>query len=233
MEIRSCRASDTVIKRFDNVKFTKEDAHKPTDQRTIEFNEFRKQNRGMLKILGDWSMNHIWDKRQELILSGKCSYRELGDLVIRRFYEFAGVEFPSWLGEWIKDLTLEELEINEKDVIIGIFRELTHRSLSQARGAGLIDPKDDSYYQTTEMRVIKCLQNELWSFVRKGYHDKYLIDNSILSLFKDRLPELTLKKLGEIMNIEYWRNRNGMRLRCTQAELSKFIVGEIDESEDI
>jgi hypothetical protein len=86
-------ASDTIIKRFDNVKFTKEDAHKPTDQRTIEFNEFRKQNRGKLKILGDWSMNYIWDNRQELILSGKYSYRELGDLVIRRFYEFAGVEF--------------------------------------------------------------------------------------------------------------------------------------------
>jgi hypothetical protein len=68
--------------------------------------------------------------------------------------------------------------------------------------AGLIDPNDDGYYQTTEMRVTKCLQNELWSFVRKGYHDKYLIDNSILDLFKDRLPELTLKKLGEIMNIE-------------------------------
>jgi hypothetical protein len=81
------------------------------------------------------------------------------------------------------------------------------------------------------MRVIKCLQSELWSFVRKGYHDKYLIDNSILDLFKDRLPELTLKKL-EIMNIEYRRNRNGIRLRCTEAELSEFIVGEIDESED-
>jgi hypothetical protein len=83
------------------------------------------------------------------------------------------------------------------------------------------------------MRVIKCLEYELWSFVRKGYIDKYLIDNSILVLFKDRLPELTLKKLGEIMNIEYWRNRNGIRLRCTQAELSKFIVGEIDESGDL
>jgi hypothetical protein len=146
---------------------------------------------------------------------------------------YLSVEFPSWLSEWIKDLTLEELEINEKDVIIGIFREFTHKSLSQGRSAGLIDLKDGGYYQTTEMRVIKCLENELWSFVRKGYNGKYLIDNSILDLFKDRLPELTLKKLGEIMNIEYWRNRNGIRLRCTQAELLKFIVGEIDESEDI
>lgn len=60
-----------------------------------------------------------------------------------------------------------------------------------------------------------------------------MIDNSILDLFKDRLPELTLKKLGEIMNIEYWRNRNGIRLRCTEAELLKFVDGKIDESDDI
>jgi hypothetical protein len=178
-------------------------------------------------------MNYIWDNRQELILSGKYSYRELGDLVIKRFYEFAGVEFPTWLGEWIKDLTLEELEIDEKDVIIGILREFTHKSLSQARSAGLIDPNDDGYYKTTEMRVRTCLENELWSFVREGYHDKYLIDSSILGLFKNRLPtELTLKKLGEIMNIEYWRNKKGIRLRCTQQELSEFIGGKIDESED-
>ena len=140
------------------------------------------------------------------------------DLVIRRFYEFAGVEFPSWLGEWIKDLTLEELEIDEKDVIRGIFRELTHKSQSQARSAGLIYPNDGGYYQTPEMRVTKCLENELWSFIRKGYHDKYSIDNSILNLFRDKLPELTLKKLSEIMNIEYRRNSHGIRLRCTQAD---------------
>lgn len=225
---------DTVIKRFDNVKFTKEDAHTEDDPKTIEFNKLRKNNRGTPKILGDWTMNYIWDNRQELILSGKYNTRQLGDLVIRKFYEFAGVDFPGWLGKWIVDLSLEELEIDETDVIRSILRELTHRSLQQGRSAHLItvNTEGEGVYQNMSMRVETCLNSELWSFVRKGNSGNYWIDNSILGLFKDRIPELSLKKLGEIMGITYRHTENGWRLKCTQAGIIDFIVGEVNEQEN-
>jgi hypothetical protein len=223
---------DTVIKRFDNIKLSKEDRHLKDDPRTKQFEKFRDDNHGIPTILGDWTMNYIWDNREELILSGKYDSRQIGDLVIKKFYEFAGVEFPKWLDKWIIDLSLEELEINESYVVRGILREHTHKSLQQGRSAHLIESGEDGYYKTVEMRVGICLDNELWSFVKKGVSGNYSIDTSILELFKDRLPEMTLIKLGQLMKVTHKHTNKGSRLRCTRAEIQNFIVGEETEALD-
>ena len=79
-----------------------------------------------------------------------------------------------------------------------------------------------------EQRISLCLENDLWSWIRKTKEEgKYYIDGSILELFANRLPDLTLKKLGEKMNVRYSQDTYGKRvLICSKAEITKFITGE-------
>ena len=62
---------------------------------------YMQNRRHDLRILGDWTINYVWDNRHELLLSKKYDAYQLMDIVIRKFYEFAGIEFPEWLGRWI------------------------------------------------------------------------------------------------------------------------------------
>ncbi len=223
--------SDTVIKRFYNVKFSKEDAHNRADKRTKDFIEFVERSYGIDRILGDWTVNYIWDNRQELILSKKYDTRQLGEIVIKAFYKFAGIEFPKWLDKWIVDSSLEEMDIDQSDIIRSVLYGHVHDSLREARGLGLIKVDFYGTAETLEIpftqRVTMCLQKDLWSFIRKGNNDSYWIDNSILELFKDKIPDLTLKKLGEIMGILDYRHTNkGWRLKTTIWEILSFIASD-------
>jgi hypothetical protein len=47
---------------------------------------------------------------------------------------------------------------------------------------------------------------------RQREEGKYYIDGSILENFSHRLPELTLKKLGEKMNVRYFQDTYGRRV---------------------
>jgi hypothetical protein len=60
-----------------------------------------------------------------------------------------------------------------------------------------------------------------YKIVRNGY-----LDGSILELFANRLPDLTLKKLGEKMNVRFSHDTYGrLVLICSTAERIKFITG--------
>ena len=84
-----------------------------------------------LRILGDWTINYVWDNRHELLLSKKYDAYQLMDIVIRKFYEFAGVEFPEWLGRWITETSLEELDVDEEGIIRAILFNRIHEVLRQ------------------------------------------------------------------------------------------------------
>lgn len=219
---------DTIIKRFNNIRFSQEDRHEPDSARTKEFNEFKKLHAGLDKILGDWTMNYIWNNRRELILSKKYDSRQLGEIVIKKFFEFAGRPIPEWLTLWITDTALEELDVDESDIIRAVLYDYVHKSMQQGRSAHIIkvDPEDEELYVNMEMRVNQCLDNTLWSFIRKGNYGSYWIDSSILGLFKERLPDLTLKKLGEkIPGATYKHTMKGWRLQCSRGDIVDFIVG--------
>ena len=51
---------------------------------------------------------------------------------------------------------------------------------------------------TLEQRISLCRDNDLWSWTRRTKEgEKFYIDGSVLELFSHRLPDLTLKKLGD------------------------------------
>jgi hypothetical protein len=79
-----------------------------------------------------------------------------------------------------------------------------------------------------ETRISACLDNNLLSFIKKVKSDNgidvYHIDSSILMLFENRLPDLTLKRLGEKMGFEYKHTMYGSVLRCTKEQIWKFLL---------
>ena len=100
-----------LLKRLHVVRFSQEDRHESKDPRTKEYSDFMKSNRRLLKILGDWTINFNLYNRHELLLSQKYDTYQISDIVLRKFYEFAGVPFPEWLTKWVTDTSLEELDI--------------------------------------------------------------------------------------------------------------------------
>jgi hypothetical protein len=98
-----------------------------------------------------------------------------------------------------------------------------------------------------EQRIETILNREYCSWIRKGIKriligkhpdgspnfkeestSGYYIDTSVVEIFRQRLPDLTFKKLGEVMSIQITKDKNGnWVLKCTQQELIDFIHGGI------
>lgn len=214
-----------ILKRLHVVRFSEEDRHEADDPRTQEFNTLLSENRHKLKILGDWTVRYILENKDELLLSRKYSCYDIGRIAVEKFYEFAGVEIPEWLTKWITDTSLIELDVDEESIIRSILFDNTHKTLQN--NARLLETENLGQI-TLEQRISLCLNNDLWSWVRKTKEKgKFYIDGSILELFANRLPDLTLKKLGEKMNVRYSQDTYGRRvLICSTAEIIKFITGE-------
>ena len=214
-----------ILKRLHVVRFSEEDRHEADDPRTQEFNRLLSENRHKLKILGDWTVRYILENKDELLLSRKYSCYDIGRIAVEKFYEFAGVEVPEWLTKWITDTSLIELDVDEESIIRSILFDNTHKTLQN--NARLLETENLGQI-TLEQRISLCLNNDLWSWVRKTKEKgKFYIDGSILELFANRLPDLTLKKLGEKMNVRYSQDTYGRRvLICSTAEIIKFITGE-------
>ena len=214
-----------ILKRFHVFKYSQEDRHTKDDPRTIAYNNFMKQRRRELKILGDWTLNYIWDNRAELLLSKKYDAYQIMDVVIREFYDFARVEMPEWMTGWITETALEELDVDEAGIIRSILFDYIHEKLRM--NAHLLAMKNDGVIDI-ETRISTCLDRNLLSFIREDKVENgvqvYHIDSSVLMLFEIRLPDLTLKRLGEKIGLEYKKTPNRMVLVCTRVQLWNFLL---------
>lgn len=75
-----------LIKRLHIAKFSEEDRHDRSP--SVPFNKFQKDNKHLLKTLGDWSIRYILDNRQDLLFSRKYSPYEVADISLKVFYKF-------------------------------------------------------------------------------------------------------------------------------------------------
>jgi hypothetical protein len=96
---------------------------------------------------------------------------------------------------------------------------------------------------TMEQRINLCLEAQFWPWIRelkninkleKGQSiTKYYIDTSIIEIFKDRLPNLTLKTLSEKTGFEYTQDRAGRaKLKCTKKQFVDFVNKGVDDDND-
>ena len=163
-----------ILKRLHVVTFSEEDRHEANDPRTREFNELLSENRHKLKILGDKTIRYILENKDELLLSRKYSCYDLGRIALEKFYEFAGVQVPEWLTKWIADSSLVELDIDEESIIRSILFDNTHKTLQS--NARLLEMENMGKI-TLEQRISLCLDNDLWSWIRKTKEEgKFYID---------------------------------------------------------
>jgi hypothetical protein len=212
-----------ILKRLHVVRFSEEDRHEADDPRTQEFNKLLDEGRHKLEILGDWTIRYILENKGELLLSKKYSRYDLGRIALEKFYEFAGVGVPEWLTKWITDTSLVELDVDEESVIRSILFDYTHKTIQN--NARLLEMENEGV-KIPLKRIELCLKNDLRSWIRETREKgKYYIDGSILELFANRLPDLTLKKLGEKMGVKYFQAHGKRVLVCSEAEISNFIVG--------
>jgi hypothetical protein len=182
-------------------------------------------------------MRYIYEHRQELLLSKKYSPYQVSEIALEAFYKFADTQVPECLTWWTMDTALEELDFDEKSLIRSILYNHVHKTL---RDNFKIVQTDDLGKIAIDQRISLCLENDLWPWIRKqqetnGNGNKngdFYIDTSIMEIFSYRLPNLTFKKLSEITQFEYTKDRWGKNLiRCSKAKLMDFISGKEEEEQ--
>lgn len=217
-----------LLKRFHISKFSEEDRHERDSN--SPFNVFQRQNKHLMKILGDWTIHYILDNKDELMLSRKCSVYDVGEIALRKFYQFGGhSELPEWLTWWIVDTSLEELDQDIESVIRSILYNHVNKTLHD--NPRLLED-DGGIRLTFSMRIKKCLEGDVWPWIRKirGGNSRYYINTSVLELFRNRLPDLTLKKLAEKTGFKYLKGTDGrFKILCTKKELDDWIATEEEE----
>lgn len=84
------------------------------------------------------------------------------------------------------------------------------------------------------MRIQTCLDNQVWPWITRGKGDsKYYINSSILELFGQKMPDLTLKKLAERTGLNYVNTKSGKKkIRCTKTQLDNLLGLEEEEEEE-
>jgi hypothetical protein len=206
-------------------KFSEEDRHEANDPITLKFKKLLEDDRHKLKTLGDWTIRYILKNKEELLLSKKHDCYGLGLLALEKFYEFAGLKVPEWLTKWIVDTSLEELDVDEESIIRMILHDNVHKTLQN--NARLLETHTKNSELSLKERISLCLNKELWSWIRSTKEKgKFHIDGSIIELFSYRLPDLTLKKLGEKMGVKYTQSTNGGRvLTCPELDIINFVTG--------
>ena len=211
-----------LIKRFHISKFSEEDRHDRNPK--SPFNIFQNKNKHHWKILGDWTVRYILDNRQELLLSKKYSPYEVGEIALRAFYKFGGYsEIPEWLTRWIIDTSLEELDQDVENTIRSTLYNHLHRTI---RENSFLMPNAKLIDWTISMRIEECLQSKIWPWIKQSKTNglEYHIDRTILDLFTQRLPDLTLKKLAEKTGLSYIKGSDNKRkIKCTKKQLDNLI----------
>jgi hypothetical protein len=205
--------------------YTQSDKHPENDPRTKDYNKLIESEAYKLKTLGDWTINHLWNKQQELLLSKRYDSAQLMKLLIVRFYKFADVERPKWLDGWIEETALEEIGVDEISTVRSILKNHTNDIIT--RHARLLSIDNQGVIKL-DARVQLCLKNDLFGFATESLQvpETYLIDSSILELFEEKLPDMTLTRLGEMLGLEYCPSNKGRFLKTTANRLKKILLGE-------
>ena len=79
---------------------------------------------------------------------------------------------------------------------------------------------------TLDQRIQKPIDEDLCGWIRSKPNEVLNIDASILEIFAERLPDLTLKKLSEIMGFKYTPINGRKVIECSKSQLVEFIKGE-------
>ena len=97
---------------------------------------------------------------------------DIGRIAVEKFYQFAGVQVPEWLTRWITDTSLVELDVDEESIIRSILFDNTHKTLQN--NARLLEMENMGNI-TLEQRISLCLDNDLWSWIRKTKEEGKLV----------------------------------------------------------
>lgn len=207
-----------VVKRLHLNISTKVDRHSKDSPNTIAFNKLMSERRHELKIIGDWTLNYIWNNRTELLLSKKYDAYELMIKVMKAFYDFAGVEMSDWMNSWIKETALEELDVDETEIIRSTLFEYFDES-TRYLGREVHNLK-------LESRIPTALCNDHVFFVRRSKKEEseYYITSAVFKLFKNVLPDTNLKQLGEKIGLEYKHTEYGAGLVFTVDRLKEILL---------
>ena len=235
----SLPADPALRRRFVNFHYPKED--KPTKEEIKEFESFLKPGWNILGMLGDFTISFLL-QNQEIIIDDKNDWCSIAKIVLKEFHKVAGLDLPDWIEMVSDGNDFEDAVIEEEEIIRGFFMKKINDTFAKNYKSMVSweDQKDDSCInknKTMESRLNFCLDNQLFSFMRRKNtnHSEILITKDILKEFNDAdISSIqTFTDLARLMGADYKPTKiDGKPVRAINVPVAKLInFIEIDPSE--
>ena len=133
-------------------------------------------------------------------------------LLLKEFHKVAGLDLPDWIEMVSDGNDFEDAVIEEEEIIRGFFMKKINDTFAKNYKSMVSweDQKDDSCInknKTMESRLNFCLDNQLFSFMRRKNtnHSEILITKDILKEFNDAdISSIqTFTDLARLMGADY------------------------------
>jgi len=212
---------DALRRRMHTLHYTYGEQRQEKDIKAFE-EEFRINKGGKneltnLKTLGYFTINLV-KKNPELL---DIEWQAFGDRLIKEIYEYANELQPSWLNDWAKAETLEDLREDRVEEV----REILLEEINDARVR---------FWKTTDSTdgMLETFANDgkipwLAPHNIKNVGPGYAMGNGFVRIFNKKLGRVeTLKGIGEILGWTYGASRtgtSGMNIIVSEETLELFL----------
>jgi hypothetical protein len=207
---------DAANKRYNCIRFTKEDT-KSLNARE-EFDKEILPNMTMLSSLGNFVADYII-KNPEMLFSNERWY-ETAMHILEEFFNYAGIEEPDWLHQFIAEDTYSE---NAEEKIANIRSHILNTINSAISKMSIRIITD----LPTKERIKNCCKNNLVSWLDYNVENgEIIIRRDIIRDIKDKCKIGNLKLLAETLGwkfeMQYWLKQSKQNISCVYVSIDKF-----------
>ena len=171
-------------------------------------------------------MNH-----QDAVLSAvreeKMTLLDVGTEILSAAYQYAGMPMPQWLKtRRLPQNQMESSFVDNRVAIKNAFESLINVNLKNFNKHDIFEQSD--IQDAVSNRVANLLDGKKLPYMKRSRNDQntVIINTGILNelhkhgVTRDQLPNL--KALADVMNAEYSRNEDGVKIKITMDQIINY-----------
>ncbi len=207
---------DAPNKRFTCIRLTKKDIKSKEEQRRFEKEIFSRYPE--LAVPANFAADYIMNHPDCLFV--KEDWHVTAMNVLKEFYNYAEVEEPEWINEFIaEDRYYENSEEKTANIRSYILNSINNTFAKMSR---------DNLTLPVEDKVVGCYTNNLTPWLDyDSASEEIIIKREIMHELKQRYGISSLQSLAETVNWnyskQYWIKKSAKNLSCVHVKMNEFV----------
>jgi hypothetical protein len=180
------------------IVYTKSDRYW-NEQKAKDFNAFLSKGRKHLKTYGHFVARYVLENPQVLLKKNieDCDWKQTSEVVLKAFYEAAGITIPEWISLFVDETEVTETAIEEANYTSYFeLRGFFIQSINNAyRNDPMVDEKNLRIEVSFQEKLDRCLTKKLIPYLH-DHHERTGVSNVVLT--HDVIVELKRHKISNI-----------------------------------